>query len=129
MTAWKRLIPYLVVAVLASAATVAVEAASSGAQAKAEQHRTIHVPLGTYVTFDGLGWFCNYQTTPDPVGVLSGPSQTRPAVFCTYLVNDGGCPFLEMANPYLWIGDSRTPLALRRTSTGAGYIRTHFGCN
>jgi hypothetical protein len=123
----KRLGAYFIVAVVTATLTVAIQVVSG--DAAGHPSAAIHIPLGGAVIFDGLGWSCySHPSSPDPVGVLSGPSKSRPQVFCRYLIDDGGCPFVAMANPYLWLGDSQ-PLVVRKTSTGAGYIRTHFGCD
>jgi hypothetical protein len=51
-----------------------------------------------------------------------------PTVFCRYLINSGGCPYVMFGDPFLWVADTK-PTAMRRTLGGAYYIKTHFGCD
>ena len=115
----------IVVAALTTVVTTTTGLASESRQAGSE--RRVLVRKGDIVSFQGLGWTCNLGFRPDPVGVLDGPKGPwRLSVGCLYKPDDGGCPGLLLANPYVFFFDSpaRRPL---ETQQGTHWVRTHYG--
>lgn len=126
----KRLRGYAIAALVAAVAAAAVTANGGFAtrDVSSANTRSVYVRTGDLVSFQGLGWTCMLAVAPDPAGVLRGPSGERPRLFCRYQVNDGGCPYVALANPYMWFGGVRARPPIR-TRTGAHYVRTHYGCD
>lgn len=106
--------------------------ARTGSAGSQSPPRRAPVRNGETAVFTGTGWTCSSALRPAPVGIAGIPSTPssppRPSVFCNYLREDDGCPFLLLTNRFLWVGDVGSR-PLRRISTGASYIKTHFGCD
>lgn len=127
---WKGAVVIAATAVVSSVLTVAVRVPGISATS----HRSVFpISVGGGVTFNGTGWSCYSNRAPYACGTMPGSKNVKSAPFhvtvtCRYLVDSGGCPFLQMADPYLWVADSHA-VRFRTTGTGAVFIRTHFGCD
>ena len=119
----------LLIAVLVGVgAGVLIAPLGSSANVERSAGRSYLASVGDDVRFAGLPWRCFVREQSDPAGIAVIKMANRLQVFCRYEANNGGCPFLIMAAPYLWLGDASAPPKFRATGSGAVYLRTNYGC-